>query len=392
MALIEQEIYFYQDAKANGWKVKVGDSFYQLNNEAKSVLAALTNNNDYQNAALQYNNATQSLLDADEFKILASNVVELISEDTTVTGKKKKSFLALEFVLLKRSVTNKIAPVLKIFFQPVFFWVSFTLLLAISIGFLTTQKLSADFHFSTLAFFILVGIFIFIHELGHLAACKRFAGEVGEMGAGVYIIFPILYSNISPIWKSPVKEKVITNLAGVYMQLWCLALFYCIYLLTNSSLFYFFAVAMPFPVLAQLYPFIRSDGYWLLSDITHTPNLLQRSKEELINFIKNPIRFIKGSVKYKDIFCLLYGLANYAIVIYFVYYELAHNLDNILQAPKMLWDVVVSLFSFKKASFHFDTHIISTIIFYILAYKYLKSFILFIFKKYISGATNDVTS
>lgn len=383
MALFEQEILFYPDAKGAGWKIKVGDSFYQLNNDTKTILSALVNNDDYQQATIQYNNDTESNLSAEEFRALAGNVKELIQDEVTPTAKKKKSFLAIEFVLLNRSLTNRIPGFLKAMFLPVFFWCSFFLLLTFNLWIAFSHNSSGDYHFSTISILSLGAFLIFIHELGHIAACKRFAGEVGEMGAGIYIIFPILYSNISPIWRSSVKEKVITNLAGVYIQLWCLALFYGIYLITNNQLLYFFAIVMPLPILAQLYPFVRSDGYWLLADITNIPNLLQKSRDAMAEFMQSPSTFLKKKEegKRKLIFLLLYGIANYAIILYFVYHELKFNWDDIVGAPKMVWDIFVSLFNSKKSAFHFEPHIISTIIFYILAYKYVKSFFTFLVEK-----------
>ncbi|AYN00314.1 hypothetical protein EAG08_08270 [Chryseobacterium sp. 3008163] len=40
----------------------------------------------------------------------------------------------------------------------------------------------------------------------------------------------------------------------------------------------------------QLLPFIRSDGYWLLSDLSSTPNLQSRSNAEVKRWIKNPLK------------------------------------------------------------------------------------------------------
>lgn len=41
----------------------------------------------------------------------------------------------------------------------------------------------------------------FIHELGHASACKHFGLKHGGIGFGLYLNFPVLYTDVTEIWK-----------------------------------------------------------------------------------------------------------------------------------------------------------------------------------------------
>ena len=53
----------------------------------------------------------------------------------------------------------------------------------------------------------MVGLFIFMisssffHELGHAAACKYFGIRHGGIGFGLYLNFPVLYTDVTEVWK-----------------------------------------------------------------------------------------------------------------------------------------------------------------------------------------------
>lgn len=42
-----------------------------------------------------------------------------------------------------------------------------------------------------------------LHELGHLSACHRFECEVGDLGLGLYFVFPVMYVDLSAAWALP---------------------------------------------------------------------------------------------------------------------------------------------------------------------------------------------
>lgn len=41
----------------------------------------------------------------------------------------------------------------------------------------------------------------FFHELGHASACKYFEVKHGGIGFGLYLNFPVLYTDVTEVWK-----------------------------------------------------------------------------------------------------------------------------------------------------------------------------------------------
>jgi putative peptide zinc metalloprotease protein len=65
-----------------------------------------------------------------------------------------------------------------------------------------------------------LGVVKVIHEFGHGLSCKRFGGEVHEMGALLLCLSPALYCNVSDAWILPNKwHRIIISAAGIYVEL-----------------------------------------------------------------------------------------------------------------------------------------------------------------------------
>lgn len=97
--------------------------------------------------------------------------------------------------------------------------------------------------FDLYTFIVLLSLFLissFIHELGHASACRYYELEHGGIGFGLYLNFPVFYTDVSSIWKLSRKKRLLVNFAGVYFQLILLIPILLIYFFTfNSSLKYF---------------------------------------------------------------------------------------------------------------------------------------------------------
>ena len=55
------------------------------------------------------------------------------------------------------------------------------------------------FGMAGLLIFMLVSSFF--HELGHASACKYCGVKHGSIGLGLYLNFPVLYTDVTEIWK-----------------------------------------------------------------------------------------------------------------------------------------------------------------------------------------------
>ena len=115
-----------------------------------------------------------------------------------------------------------------------------------------------------------------LHEFGHASALRHHGGRVGNMGVGFYIIYPVLYTDVSDNYRLSRRARISTDLGGVYFHiLFSLALFGA-YLTTHRELLLFAVLLIDLEILEQFVPFARLDGYWLLCDLAGIPDFFSQ--------------------------------------------------------------------------------------------------------------------
>ena len=144
---------------------------------------------------------------------------------------------------------------------------------------LTSGRLAAGVH-ETLgrpAALLLVGglvvCSIFVHEMGHASGCRYGGATPGEMGVGIYVTSPAFFTDLSDGYRLGRWGRIRGDLGGVYFNaVYAVALF-PFYLATRSPLLFLVMTAMILEILYQMVPFVRSDGYWAVSDLAGVPDL-----------------------------------------------------------------------------------------------------------------------
>ena len=129
----------------------------------------------------------------------------------------------------------------------------------------------------------------FFHELGHASACKYFGVRHGGIGFGLYLNFPVLYTDVTEVWKLDRKQRCVVNLAGVYFQSYWLILLLAGFFLTGNDIVRYLILIMNLGFVMTLNPFFKFDGYWIASDLLGVPNLRQRSVE-LLGYVWKKMR------------------------------------------------------------------------------------------------------
>ena len=166
----------------------------------------------------------------------------------------------------------------------------------------------------------------FFHELGHASACKRFGIKHGGIGFGLYLNFPVLYTDVTEVWKLDRSRRCVVNIAGVYFQLMCIIPIIVCFMLTDSDVLRYMIIIMNFGFVMTLNPFFKFDGYWMASDILGVPNLRQKSKEIIRYYINKLRRRSIGEMPYmlRMKKKAKWGFAVYAIVVnlFMAYYFL----------------------------------------------------------------------
>jgi putative peptide zinc metalloprotease protein len=137
--------------------------------------------------------------------------------------------------------------------------------------------------------YIVMTASMLFHELGHLAACHHYKCPHGPLGVAIYMLTPAVYVNVTAAWRLPRWSRAVVDIGGLYFQLLCVPLFVLLFWWTNDSTWLFIIVLTDLVILDNFEPFMKLDGYWLLSDLTGVPNLHARAAE----FVKYYIGWLR---------------------------------------------------------------------------------------------------
>jgi putative peptide zinc metalloprotease protein len=124
-----------------------------------------------------------------------------------------------------------------------------------------------------------------LHEVGHATAARYGGAKPGVMGAGVYIVWPAFYTDVTDAYRLDRKGRLRTDFGGVYFNVLFALATTGAYFLTSFEPLLIVVLIQHFQILQQLLPLLRLDGYYILSDLTGVPDLFMRLKPTLTSLI-----------------------------------------------------------------------------------------------------------
>ena len=160
---------------------------------------------------------------------------------------------------------------------------------------------------SGLGLFLLTAVW---HELGHAAALARSGYPPGGIGAGLLFVIPVLFADVTAVGALPRAARIRVDVSGTVFQLGMGGLFMALagWNIFAPALTLALALAGSSALLAitwSLFPFIRSDGYWLLCDMLGLEDLDRPPSKP----ISNPLRvFLVGYQLTNALFLLMVGV------------------------------------------------------------------------------------
>lgn len=190
-------------------------------------------------------------------------------------------------------------------------WIFSIWFFTLSVGFMLAAILLVATHFDTFRsklpsyheFFSLktavylwvaLGVVKVIHEFGHGLSCKRFGGEVHEMGGLLMCFSPALYCNVSDAWVLPNKwHRIIISFAGIYVELIIAAIATFVWWNTPTQPFIhnlslsLMIVCSVSTIVFNANPLMRYDGYYVAADWLEIPNLREKSNRYLQNLVSH---------------------------------------------------------------------------------------------------------
>jgi putative peptide zinc metalloprotease protein len=114
------------------------------------------------------------------------------------------------------------------------------------------------------------------HECGHAAGCRYGGARPGRIGAGLYLVWPSFFTNVTDSYRLSRVGRLRTDLGGLYFNLVFMLALAGLYAATSASILLFVIAITHLEMLEQLAPFVRFDGYFILSDLVGVPDLFAR--------------------------------------------------------------------------------------------------------------------
>lgn len=125
---------------------------------------------------------------------------------------------------------------------------------------------------------------LLIHELGHASAAHKYGVLPESIGFGIYICFPVLYTDVTSSWLANRNQRLMIDCGGFYFQAILLVIAIPLSVLAElpKELISIFVWDNLIIIAYNLNPLFRFDGYWILSDLYNISNLRTKANQGLV--------------------------------------------------------------------------------------------------------------
>jgi len=196
-----------------------------------------------------------------------------------VSRQPKRAFLYIKLPIIGPGIVDPIARRLRFLFEPAALILGLSLFVAAHLYVYGVLIRGHDVDFnslnaaSILILMLLSTLGTICHELGHAAAAAHYGCRGVTIGWGLYFIYTVLWTNVSEVWKLPRRQRAIVDVGGVHFESMFLLLMLGLHLYTGNSIFLFAFIFIDLSIATTFNPFLRMDGYWLMSDLFGIVNL-----------------------------------------------------------------------------------------------------------------------
>lgn len=122
-----------------------------------------------------------------------------------------------------------------------------------------------------------------LHEMGHAAVATRLGLRVAHMGVAFLVMWPMLYTDTGESWRlRSHRQRLAISVAGVSVELALAGLATLAWALLDDgtlrqAMLYLATTGWVLSLALNVSPFMRFDGYFILSDVLNFPNLHERA-------------------------------------------------------------------------------------------------------------------
>jgi len=218
---------------------------------------------------------------------------------------------------------------------------------------------------------VLFGVAIFavkvLHELGHAFTAKRMGCRVPTMGVAFLVMWPVAYTDTNETWRLTDRyQRLKVASAGILTELavgaWATFAWALLPEGVLKSAAFFLATTSWVTTLAiNASPFMRFDGYFILSDWLDISNLHERSfalarwrlREWLFDLREDPPEYF-SSQRTRALVAFAWGVWIYRLALFLgiaalVYYMFFKVLGLVLFTVEILWFVLLPIWQELRA-------------------------------------------
>lgn len=205
--------------------------------------------------------------------------------DVAASNQSTKAFLHVKLPLIKASVVEPVARRLSFMFRPTVMVLGLALFIAAHVCVYGVLFRHQHFEFSQLDMTSVLLMMLFstlattCHEFGHATAAAHFGCRNMTIGWGLYLIYTVQWTNVSDAWKLPRQQRAVIDIGGVYFESFFLIALLAAHLWTGNPVYLFGFIFIDLSIATTFNPFLRMDGYWLVSDLFGIVNL--RKQQEI---------------------------------------------------------------------------------------------------------------
>lgn len=241
---------------------------------------------------LQLRVSPQQIAHVAEHKLAPLGLVAY-PDGSTAKFERLNAMLGLRFRLgiLSERAVNALAGLFKPLFLPPIVIAALAALVTCDVWLATSHGLSSSLQTVirdpalALLLFALVILSLAFHECGHAAACRYGGARPGRIGVGIYVVWPVFYSDVTDSWRLSKAGRVRTDLGGVYFNILFALTAASTFLITSYKPLLILVVSQQLLLLDQFMPWIRLDGYYIVSDLIGVSDLFARIKPVIASML-----------------------------------------------------------------------------------------------------------
>ena len=262
------------------------------------VLAAVDGRRTYDEIADVVSPAFGRRVSADNVHTLCDSKLRTLGVLQLADGsqpevKRSTPLLALTFryVVSDPSVTRRVTAPFARLFNPVLVAIVLVAFVAVCSWVLLVKGLASATHEAfdqpglLLIVFALTVVSAGFHEFGHAAAARYGGATPGAMGAGLYLVWPAFYTDVTDSYRLGRGGRVRTDLGGLYFNAIVAVAMFGVWWVTGWDALLLIIATQLLQMLRQLTPLVRFDGYYVLADVTGVPDLFHRIKPTLVGLL-----------------------------------------------------------------------------------------------------------